>query len=234
MATAEGYAHPEYLAETQWLADHLTDPGICIVDTDPVASYQRAHIPGAVVVPDNYEKDPDTGQVNVVSPEQCAKMMAGLGIDDDTLVVTYDHSRSLYAGRLWWVLNYYGHDKVKVLNGGWKKWLEEGRPLSTTPSRGREGATFTPRPDPSLLVTTERLKESYQDPDVVVWDVRTLAEYTGENTRGNRRAGHIAGAHHLEWSELMDESTHTFKPAPEMREILEAKGIVPEKEVLAH
>ncbi|MCE2465895.1 MAG: hypothetical protein J4G01_07465 [Dehalococcoidia bacterium] len=82
MATAVEYAHPEYLAETDWLADHLTDPGICIVDTDPVASYHRAHIPGAVVVPDNYEKDQDSGQVNVVSPEQCAKMMEALGIGD--------------------------------------------------------------------------------------------------------------------------------------------------------
>ena len=232
MATAGGYAHSEYLAETDWLAERLGDPGICIVDTDPVASYYRAHIPGAVVVPDNYEKDPDTGQVNVVSPEQCAKMMEALGIGDDTLVVAYDHSRSLYAGRLWWVLNYYGHDKV--LNGGWKKWLEEGRPLRTSSTRGKEGAAFTPRPVPSLLVTAERLKETYQDPDVVVWDVRTWAEYTGENTRGNRRAGHIPGAHHLEWSELMDEGDHTFKPAREMRELLEAKGIVPEKEVLAH
>ncbi len=234
MATGGGYSRPEYLAETEWLADHLEDPGICIVDTDPVASYQRAHIPGAVVVPDNYEKDPDTDLVNVLSPEQCSRMMQGLGIGDDTLVVAYDHSRSLYAGRFWWVLSYYGHDKVKVLNGGWKKWLEEGRPLSASPSRGKEGAAFTPKPAPSLLVTTDRLKEVYSSPDIVVWDVRSRAEYTGENTRSNRRAGHIPGAHHLEWSDLMDDRTHTFKSAPEMRELLEAKGIVPEKEVLAH
>ncbi len=234
MTTAGGYAHPEYLADTQWLAEHLEDPDVCIVDADAIAAYQRAHIPGSVVLPDNYEKDPDTNHTNILPPDKFAHMLEALGIGDDTLVVAYDHSRSLYAGRLWWALNYYGHTNAKALNGGWKKWSEEGRPFSTAPAQAKNGAEFTARTDPSLMVTTDRLKEVYDHPEVVVWDVRNRGEYTGEAIRTNRRGGHIPGARHLEWSEMMDDRTHTFKSAQEMKQLLEERGITPEKEVLAH
>ena len=140
---AEGYAAPEQLADTAWLAEHLEDPNLRIIDADVQAAYQRGHIPGAVLIPDNYEKDPDTGRVLILPPEKFSRMMEGLGVGDDTLVVAYDNSRSLYAGRLWWALQYYGHRNVKVLNGGWKKWLHEGRPVSLEPPQPRTGVTFT-------------------------------------------------------------------------------------------
>ena len=229
-----GYAHPEFLVDTEWLAAHLHDDNVRIVDTDVTAAYQRGHIPGAVMVPDNFEKDPDTNRVHILPPSKFAEMVESLGIGDDTIVVTYDNSRTLYAGRLWWALSYYGQKNVKVLNGGWKKWLSEGRPVSIDPPKKREGVRFTPSPDASLMVTTDELKEAYNKPGVVVWDVRTRDEYTGEGARNNRRPGHIPGATHLEWVEMIDEKTHTFKPAEEMRRILKSKGITPEKEVLAH
>jgi thiosulfate/3-mercaptopyruvate sulfurtransferase len=234
MARQEGYAFPEFLADTEWLAEHLDDGNIRIVDTDVVAAYQRGHIPGAVLVPDNYEKDPDTSAVHILPPQKFAEMMESLGIGDETTVVVYDNSRSLYAGRLWWALSYYGHQNVRVLNGGWRKWVSEGRRISLDQSPARTGVRFTPRPDASLIATTEHLKESYSKPDVAVWDVRTTGEYTGENTRRNRRTGHIPGAIHLEWLEMMDEKTHTFKLPDEMRRILESNGITPDKEVVAH
>ena len=230
----EGYAFPEFLADTEWLTEHLNDDNLRIVDTDVLDAYRRGHIPGAVLVSDNYEKDPDTDRVHVLPPEKFAEMMESLGIGDDTLVVAYDNSRSLYAGRLWWALTYYGHRNVKVLDGGWRKWVGEGRPISIRSGQARAGGRFTPKTDPSLIITTEQLKEAYDKPGVAVWDVRSHGEYTGENTRGNRRPGHIPGAAHLEWLEMMDETTHTFKPAGEMRRILESKGITPEKEVVTH
>ena len=234
MARQEGYAFPEFLADTEWLAEHLDDGNIRIVDTDVAAAYQRGHIPGAVLIPDNYEKDPDTSAVHILPPQKFAEMMESLGIGDDTTVVAYDNSRSLYAGRLWWALSYYGHRNVKVLNGGWRKWVSEGRGIGLDPSRPPTGVRFTPRPDASLIATTEHLKELYDKPDVAVWDVRTTGEYNGENARRNRRPGHIPGAVHLEWLEMMDEDTHTFKPPDEMRRILESRGITPDKEVVAH
>lgn len=234
MARQEGYAFPEFLADTEWLAKHLGDGNVRIVDTDVAAAYQRGHIPGAVLIPDNYEKDPDTSAVHILPPQKFAEMMEALGIGDDTTVVAYDNSRSLYAGRLWWALSYYGHRNVKVLNGGWRKWVSEGRGIGLDPSRPPTGVRFTPRPDASLIATTEHLKELYDKPDVAIWDVRTTGEYNGENARRNRRPGHIPGAVHLEWLEMMDEDTHTFKPPDEMRRILESRGITPDKEVVAH
>ena len=229
-----GYAAPEFLAETGWLAEHLNDENIRIVDTDVVAAYQRGHVPGAAMVPDNYQKDPETGRVHILPPEKFAEVMGRLGIGDDTVVVTYDNSRSLYAGRLWWALQYHGHRKVKVLNGGWRKWVGEGREVSLEPPATPKRVRFTPRPDPSVIATTEQLIADYSKPGVAVWDVRSGEEYTGENSRHNRRPGHIPGAIHLEWLEMIDEGTHCFKPADEMRRILVAKGITPEKEVVAH
>ena len=153
MARQEGYAFPEFLADTEWLAEHLDDGNIRIVDTDVAAAYQRGHIPGAVLIPDNYEKDPDTSAVHILPPQKFAEMMESLGIGDDTTVVAYDNSRSLYAGRLWWALSYYGHRNVKVLNGGWRKWVSEGRGIGLDPSRPPTGVRFTPRPDASLIAS---------------------------------------------------------------------------------
>ena len=231
---AEGYAHPDFLADTQWLEEHLGDSDIRIVDTDVDTAYQRAHIPGAILIPDNYEKDPATDRVHILPPDKFSQLMESLGIGDDTTVVAYDNSRSLYAGRLWWALSYYGHTKVKVLDGGWRKWLREGRRVSINPPHPGTGVRFSAPTDPSLMISTDQLKAAHTSPGTVVWDVRSRGEYTGDTTRGNRRPGHVPGAVHLEWLELMDPETHTFKPAEDMRRILGAKGITPDKEVAAH
>ena len=228
------YAHPEFLTDTKWLAAHLLDASLRIVDTDVDAAFQRGHIPGAVLVPDNYEKDPASDRVHILPPQKFADLMASLGIGDDTLVVAYDNSRSLYAGRLSWALRYYGHENVKILNGGWRKWMKEGRSVSIDPPEARGRASFTPRRETSLIESTEELRGDYNRNGVVVWDVRSRGEYTGENPHHNRRPGHIPGAQHLEWLELMDETTHTFKPAEEMRRALQSRGITPDKQVVAH
>ena len=234
MANDTGYAHPEFLADTAWLEEHLQDQGLRIVDTDVPPQYQRAHIPGAVIIEDHYEKDPETNRVHILGPQAFARMAESLGIGDDTLVVAYDNSRGLYATRLWWALNYYGHTNVKVLNGGWLKWLVEGRPITTINPKIPPGARFTPKINDSLMVTTEQLKKDYKKPKVVVWDVRSREEYTSTSTRGNRRPGHIPGAVHLEWLDLVDDKTQMLKPAHELRRILNSKGVTPDKRIEAH
>lgn len=230
----KGYAHPELLAETEWLAQHLSDANIRIVDCEGPDAYGRAHILGAVCMGDNPFLKGQDG-VHVMPPEEFAELMAGLGIGDDTLVVAYDGHYSRNAARLWWALNYYGHPKVKVLNGGWRKWLAEGRPATdratTTPHR----TSFTPRVTPSLLVTGEGVKNVIGKPENALWDVRSREEYTGENTRGNKYSGHVPGARHLEWLEMMDtEGLATFRPAEEIRRMLAEKGITPEKQAYTY
>lgn len=231
---ADGYAHPEMLVETDWLAAHLDDPDLRIVDADYPASYARAHIPGAVGQPSQniYLKTAD-GETFIMGPEPFAQTMATMGIGDDTSVVVYDSHSSLYAARFWWALHYYGHTSVRVLNGGWHTWLAEGR--SATMSIVKPPATmFTPRENAEVVATCELVQGAIGRADTVLLDVRTDAEYAGTNDRGNKRRGHVPGAVHLEWTSFMTEDTHVFKPAAELREMLRARGVTPDKNVYTY
>ena len=234
MSQQQGFAHPEYIVDTAWLADHLNDRNIRVVDTDVAAGFARGHLPGAVLIPDNFEKDPDNNRTFILPPDKFAAMMEEVGIGDDTLVVSYDAAGGVTAARLWWALNYYGHTNVKFLDGGWRKWLREGRPVSFAPAESRPGVHFTPRPDPALIINGDELMEEYNKPDVVAWDVRSRGEYTGEETRGNKRGGHIPGAAYMEWLDLHDLDTHELKPPAELRRLLEEKGITPDKRIVPH
>ena len=243
MTTADaGYAHPEYLTDPAWVAAHLDDPNVVVLDCANTAdAWQRGHVPGAHHVADNWAKNPDTalgpgarGQ-HVMSPEQFKAMAEGLGIGDDTTVVTYDHAQGLTAARIWWVFNYYGHGNVMVLNGGWRAWVNAGQPIDFGRPKAPGSVTFTPRADASFIASGDELKEActleggIRD-NVVVWDVRSDGEWDGTaENYVNKRAGHVPGAVHLEWFHLMDRNTHEFKPAAEIRRILAEHGITPDK-----
>jgi thiosulfate/3-mercaptopyruvate sulfurtransferase len=230
----EDYSHPEYLVEPDWLAAHMDDANVVVVDCDVDPAYNRGHIPGSVVVPDNFEKDQDTGRVHLMNAEQFKAMCERLGIGDDTLVICYDNSQSLYAARLWWALNTYGHGNVKVLNGGWRGWIVSGQGVGLDRPDPAQGITFTPDRDESLLVKAYELKEACSLDSSVVWDVRSDGEWDGSDARGNKRAGHIPGAVHLEWFNVMDRQTHRFKPANEIRQQLADHGITPDKNVYTY
>lgn len=230
----EGYAHPEFLVDAAWVDAHKDDSNVVVVDTDVEAGYNRGHIPVAVMVPDNFEKNPDTGRVHIMSPEQFAAMCQGLGIGDDTLVVTYDNGQGLTAARLWWALNYYGHTNVKLLNGGWRRWVSEGLQVDFNRPSPNTGVKFTPKANESIMCRLDELKDSYQKTDVVVWDVRSDGEWDGSASRGNKRVGHVPGAVHLEWFNVIDRETHQFKPAGEIRRILSDHGITPDKTVYSY
>ena len=227
-------ARTEYLVDAAWVESHKDDPDVVIVDIDEEAGYLRGHVAGAMMLPHNYERDPDTGWVRTLPAGEFAAMCENLGIGDGTLVIVYDNNMSLYAARLWWVLNYYGHTKVKVLDGGWRHWVEENRSISFAPSVPSAKVTFTHETNSSILGTLDELKAACSRSDTVVWDVRTGGEYDGSVSRGNRRTGHIAGAVHLEWSDLMNRRTHCFKSLEEIRRILTEKGITPGKAVFAY
>src|SRR5262245_36315248 len=145
--TTPGYAQPELLVETDWLAAHLDDPRLRIVDCDPIDVYRRAHIKNAIGIPvHHYIKQPeytaDFRKYPLVAPlDTMQALMQRMGIGDEHLVVAYDSNGCLWSARLWWVLHYYGHTNVKVLNGGWNKWFAEGRPVSLD----------SPRPSPATF-----------------------------------------------------------------------------------
>ena len=228
-----GYAHPEMLATTDWLAERLDDPGVRVVDVDAPDAYPRVHIAGAVPVEDHYFKraaDP----VRVQGPEEFARTMSQLGIGDETTVVAYDSEGGHYAARLYWALRYYGHADVRVLDGGFPKWFAEGGPVERKPN-SYPPARFTPSPAPELIKKKTQVLESIEDTETVLWDVRSDEEWTGENDRGTARGGRLPGAVHLEWKNLVNQGdVPTIKPAAELRAMLEELGITPEKRVVTY
>ena len=228
----QGYARPEMLADSQWLATHLQDDNIRIVDCDNREAYRRAHIPGATTFRGHHYLKEKEGALHVMGPDEFAQAMGALGIGADSLVVAYDGFSGLYATRFWWALSYYGHANAKVLNGGWDTWLAEGRPVTTAATRPAK-AVFTPQVREDFIARWEHVQDAI-DTDTVVLDTRSDAEWTGENDRGTKRGGRVFGAVHLEWLNYVDPKTRQFKPAVELRSLFEQAGVRPECEVITY
>jgi thiosulfate/3-mercaptopyruvate sulfurtransferase len=231
-AETEGYARPELLAETQWLAQQLTDPQVRIVNLRAEDAYRRGHIPGAVHLSPQRLKDPDN-EVYVIAADTFATLMGDLGIGNDTTVVGYDDQGGLFAARLWWVLDYYGHTNAKVLNGGWHAWVQEKRPVTTeVPVFG--AAPFVAKADPRKIGLVDDLLTALKRPDVVILDARSPAEYSGFDVRA-KRGGHIPGAVNVEWvRNVTTDALKTFKPAAELRTMYEAAGVTRDKAVITY
>lgn len=227
-----GYVNPDLLVTTDWLADHLDDPAVRVDDTDRPDSYARVHIANAVGVADNYYKGgPD--RIHVQGPAEFASTMSTLGISDDTTVIAYD-SDLHFAPRLYWALGYYGHRNVRVLDGGFPRWLAEGRKISRAVPKVSPGR-FTPRPDGEWIATKDHVVSCIRKPDSILLDVRTDEEWTGKNARGTKRGGRIPGAVHLEWKNFVDWSeSPTVKRGDELRALLAKHGITPDKNVITY
>ena len=196
------------LVTTAWLERRLGEPGIRIVElrgkvlppTEPPphyftdrAGYEKAHIPNAVFV--DWQVDivaPGSPSGDVAAPERFAALMGALGIGNDTTVVIYDNAASMFACRLRWALRYYGHEKVFILDGGWDKWLAEGRPVSAEIPQV-ERAKFAPRVNTGLKATKEEIMTGIEAGNMQLIDVRSPAEYAGAASRA-RHGGHIPTA----------------------------------------
>ena len=237
------------LVTTDWLAGHLDDPGVRVVDvrgyvkkTDLGEGRQRAeylgareeydevHLPGAVYVDWTRDiTDPDDPvSVQVAPPERFARLMSTLGIGDGTHVVAYDHTGGQFATRLWWALTYYGHDRVSVLDGGFNKWTAEGRP-TTSEVPDPEPAAFTPEPRPGWRKEAEEVLAASEG-GALVLDARDRGQYTGEVARGEGRAGRIPGAAHLHSESLFDPEKGTFLSDEELDERLREAGVPEDRE----
>jgi thiosulfate/3-mercaptopyruvate sulfurtransferase len=160
--------------------------------------------------------------------------MGDLGVSNDTTVVTYDDNNALVAARLWWALNFYGHTNVKVLNGGWHRWLTEGRPVTFHANRAPK-ATFTAQPNESVHASAEDLLSAHADFACQVLDTRTDAEWEGTNSRGNKRSGRVPNARHLEWVRFVETTdTRRFLPADDIEALLKDAGITRSKPTITY
>jgi thiosulfate/3-mercaptopyruvate sulfurtransferase len=229
-----GYARPELLAETSWLAEQLSSPNVRVVDARSANEYAAGHIAGAVNIDGFSSAIPRDDNYDMGAPEQFAQLAGGLGIANDTTVVVYDVPMQR-MGMVAWTFLYYGHRDVRILDGGLAKWNAEGRALVTdVPSW--PATSYTAQPVEAVYCSLDQAKTGENRQDFVFWDTRSKDEYTGKagGFGAPTRLGRIPGAVHIDWKELLDEQSRTLKSGPELRQLLESRGITPDKQVASY
>ncbi len=235
-----GYANPDVLVETSWVADHLNDPNIRLVEADEdILLYDQGHIPGAVKLDWLVDVQNPLSR-DFVDKAGFEKLMASWGIANDTTVVFYGDRNNWYAAYSFWLFKYYGHEKALIMNGGRAKWLAENRP-TTREVASHPATRYTAKePDASIRAFRDDVEKTLGNPSFALVDVRSPAEYTGEKLHmegyaqeGAQRAGHVPGAKSIPWATAANEDG-TFKSAEELKQIYGGKGITPDKQVIAY
>lgn len=225
--TMSGLARPEILATTEWLAENIGRVGVRILDLRwrPDGSapdvHALGHIPGAVLVDWRADliDDGDNGEaILLASPDRMAELAARVGIADDTTVVVYDDTQSLFAARAWWSLRAYGLESVRVLDGGYPEWVAEGRDVSKG-MVGSSGGGFTVRGPNRTRLTTSDVRGLLGSPDVTLIDARAPAEYLG--FEGNtKRLGHIPGAVNVPVGATSEPGRQRLRDGAALRDLL--------------
>ena len=234
----------EFLVEPQWLQDRLDDPGIVVIDCSwyipeagksARAEFADGHIPGACFFDLDEASDKDSPYVNMLpSAERFAAVAAALGIGDDTLVVLYDSS--YVSARAWWMFRHFGHDKVRVLNGGWKRWKAENRPVETGEAKSAPPAKFTAKAISGDVADWREVKAAILDGSPAIVDARTKERFTGELPSGypGVAGGHMPGAINVPWGRMIPQSgDFTFIDPDKAETILKESGVDLSKPVIA-
>ncbi|HET9017306.1 MAG TPA: sulfurtransferase [Thermomicrobiaceae bacterium] len=235
----------QVLVSTAWLADHLDDPGIRVLDCryyfdrSGRDEYDRGHIPGAVHL--NWAEalsDPDLPvDFMIAPPAQVASVMGSLGVGAGTLVVAYDDEGGHYSSRLWLIMARYGHSaQVRILEGGWTKWTREGRPVATDVPRVAPAsfAVDLAAGRPDLVASLDDVLAAHRTGSARLLDVRRRSEYTGEEVRA-RRGGRIPGATHLLWQGNLNwDADRTLAPEATIRARHEAAGLSPDTPIITY
>ena len=234
------YVHSEYLVETDWVADHLKDSSVRIVESDEDSLlYKVGHIPGAVQV-DWFSTLQHPLRRDFLTKEQFEQLCSNLGIANDTTVVFYGDKSNWFACYALWLFEYYGHKNAKIMNGGRTKWELEKRPLVKEEASYPKTKYNAQAPDKSIRAFRDDVFQYIETQRPLV-DVRSPKEYTGEllhmpnyPQEGATRGGHIPGAVSIPWSMAVNEADSTFKSAEELRALYEGKGVKPDGEIIAY
>jgi len=236
------YANPNVLTDVDWVRQNLGKPGIAIVevDYDPKLAYEQGHIPGALLI--DWRKDMNKPDVrDIIDARQFEELMSRLGISNDTHVVLYGDYNNWFATFAFWVFEIYGHQKVQLLNGGRKKWIDSGGELTKEIPSVKPATYKVPKENyENRVFLQDLLKMKVANPNLVLVDVRSPAEFTGEITappeypnEHAQRGGHIPGAINIPWGQAIREDG-TFKSAEELKQLYTSKGVSPDKEVITY
>jgi thiosulfate/3-mercaptopyruvate sulfurtransferase len=226
-----GYAHPEVLVSTEWVAEHLNDPKVRLVESDEdVLLYETGHIPGAVKI-DWVADLNDPLQRDYVGRDRLQTLLRSKGINRDTTIVFYGDKNNWWATYSFWVLRLFGLDNIRIMDGGRQRWAEERRPLSTEAPRFPEGTiTVGDRSDAPIRAFRDQVEEHVRQRGSLV-DVRSPEEFRGERmhmpeypNEGAVRGGHIPGARSIPWGRAVNPETHTFRPSGELRTLYEQEN----------
>ena len=238
----EGYAHPEVLVSTQWVADHLSDSKVRVaeVDYDPAANYNQGHAPGAVLF--DWKKDlNDPVNRDILSKEQVEELLGKKGVSNDTTLVLYGDFNNWFAAYAFWDLKYYKVENLKLMDGGRKKWLLEDRPMSREVPAHPHAAFRVSGPDVKVRVYREDVRAALEKKNKILVDVRSPKEFTGEITappeypnESAQRGGHIPGAKNIPWAQAVNDADGTFKPREDLEGLYASKGVTQDRQVITY
>ena len=234
-----GYATENALVDSQWALDHLTDPNVRFVEVDvDTTAYEQSHIPGAVGW--NWTSQLSDGiRRDIASREDFSALLSASGIGPETTVILYGDNNNWFAAWAYWQLKLYGHADVRIIDGGRKFWLDNGLPLSTDVPQVAATGYQLPEADFALRAFRDDILPRLGDPALTLVDVRSPAEFNGEiiappgMSETAQRAGHIPGAASVPWAQTVREDGR-FKSEDELRALYEAKGVTPDKDVIAY
>jgi thiosulfate/3-mercaptopyruvate sulfurtransferase len=239
MGKIDGYAKA-VLVDTDWLAEHLGDARVIVAEVDESPElYEEGHIAGAVKL--HWQDDlQDPVERDLVGREEFERLLGSRGVAPDTTVVLYGDKNNWFAAYAYWYLKVYGHEDVRILDGGRQKWIDEGREFSTDAPSPQPAEYRAGERDESIRAYRDQVREWLGASKRALVDVRSPGEYAGDlvappgyEQEGAQRAGHIPTAASIPWASAVADDG-TFRPADELRELYAGKDVTPEKEVTAY
>jgi len=236
------YAHPEVLVDTEWVLNNPSNESrkLVEVDYDPENGYRKGHIKGSSLIWWKRDiNDPVTR--DIINKKQFEALMSKNGIKPDTELILYGDFNNWFAAFAFWVFKYYGHQNIKIMNGGRKKWELEKKEYATEEPQLQATDYKAAPPDEGIRAYLFDVRRILDRDDTVMVDVRSPKEFTGEITappeypmEHAQRGGHIPGANNIPWATAVNDADGTFKTVDELKQNYEPKGVTPDKDVICY